>query len=239
MSVWAQSWAFEQHVGVPGAKFVLISLAAFADEEGVCYPSQQTLADMTEQGQRTVRRHLETLEALGFIARTTRRRYNGKWNSDSFKLLAPAERLRPNRPQAKMAAGQNDRRPEQPEANLTAGQKEPSQRPKTTQPAAKNDTGQRPDWPAIKSIEPSEETSGEPSVAPRHRAVAISTPFDVDEEMAHWAIDKGMSREFVERETEKFVNYFISTGRTMRDWTAAWRNWLLRAQEQVGSRRRA
>jgi len=51
VSVWAQSWAYEQRLGRwretkkgkrswkgdPGAKSVLAALATFADEDGYCY----------------------------------------------------------------------------------------------------------------------------------------------------------------------------------------------------------
>jgi len=76
MSVWEQSWAYEQRLGKwretkgakktwkgdPGAKSVLAALATFADEMGYAYCGQETLAEMTDMTERSVREHLHNLE---------------------------------------------------------------------------------------------------------------------------------------------------------------------------------
>jgi hypothetical protein len=116
MSVWAQSWAYEQRLGKwrearngrkmwkgdPGAKSVLAAVATFADEEGYAYCGQGTLAEMTDMTERSVREHLHNLEhAYGKIRREHRRKESGKgrgeFTSDGIWLLAPAHRLRPPR----------------------------------------------------------------------------------------------------------------------------------------------
>ena len=40
----------------------------------------------------------------------------------------------------------------------------------------------------------------------------------------------------VERELEKFRDHFIATGKTYKNWTAAYRNWLRRAAEYAAQR---
>jgi hypothetical protein len=40
LSVSAITWAYKQNVPQPGAKFVLVTLANFADGEGFFYPGQ-------------------------------------------------------------------------------------------------------------------------------------------------------------------------------------------------------
>src|SRR5215218_6698765 len=116
MSVWAQSWAYEQRLGKwretkggkkswkgdPGAKSVLAAVATFADEMGYAYCGQGTLAEMTDMTERSVREHLHNLEhAYGKIRREHRRkgqgRGRGEFTSDGIWLLAPAHRLRPPR----------------------------------------------------------------------------------------------------------------------------------------------
>lgn len=72
MSIAATSWAWRQHLSETGAKLTLVALADFADERGSCYPSQATLASMTSQGVRTVRRHLKELEERGYLVRESR-----------------------------------------------------------------------------------------------------------------------------------------------------------------------
>lgn len=114
MSVWAQSWAYEQRLGRwretkkgrrswkgdPGAKSVLAAVATFADEEGYAYCGQDTLAEMTDMTERSVREHLHNLEhAYKKIRREHRRkgagRGRGEFTSDGIWLLAPPHRLRP------------------------------------------------------------------------------------------------------------------------------------------------
>jgi len=95
MSHWASTWAYEQKIKISGRKFVLVALADFADENGYCFPAQDTLAGMTGQDSRSVRRHLAELEVSGFIKR--KHRYEQKKRtSDGYHLLAPADRLKPS-----------------------------------------------------------------------------------------------------------------------------------------------
>lgn len=95
MSVWASTWAYEQTVKPASRKFTLVALANFANEDGYCFPSQETLASMTDQGVSTVREHLKTLEADKFISREPRYKKGGGRTSDGFWLQAPIERLKP------------------------------------------------------------------------------------------------------------------------------------------------
>jgi DNA-binding transcriptional ArsR family regulator len=95
LSIWAKKWAYEQTVGQPGAKAVLVALAEFANEAGFCFSSQKTLSAMTELSERSVRQHLAFLEDKGFLRRDERRGEGGKWTSDGHTLLAPVESLRP------------------------------------------------------------------------------------------------------------------------------------------------
>lgn len=190
MSVWAQSWAYEQRAGSAGAKAVLVALAVFADEDGFCYPSQERIAGMTEQGERTVRAHLVSLERAGLISRERRRRPDGTYLNDGFALLAPAERLRRNLPMAKSAGGY-------PVAIVAAGEDavalvgqgihpaaksadgESRQRQKTAAPAADSaKNGVRPPKPPYKELVNLTEPSEEPSIA---RARGFSPQSDFTE----------------------------------------------------------
>lgn len=95
MSHWASTWAYEQDVQPAGRKFVLVALAGFADEDGFCYPGQETLAKMTGQDLRTVQRHLKSLEKDSVIQRKARWKKAGGRNSDGYTLQAPPARLNP------------------------------------------------------------------------------------------------------------------------------------------------
>ncbi len=81
------TWAYAQDIPLSSAKFVLVTLANYADEDGYCFPSQQTLARDTSQTDRNVRRHLELLEAAGILIRERRHDKNGHRKSDGFHLV--------------------------------------------------------------------------------------------------------------------------------------------------------
>lgn len=89
MSAWATTWAYKQHPARSGEKFVLVTLAQFADATGYCYPGQGKLARLTEMGERTVRGHLDSLERQGILRSEERRRDNGSRTSNGYWLLGP------------------------------------------------------------------------------------------------------------------------------------------------------
>lgn len=72
MSLKALSWAKEFRTGSPTRKLVLLAVADYADEHGVCWPSQRTIARQTELNERTVRRQLDELEHAGIVTRQSR-----------------------------------------------------------------------------------------------------------------------------------------------------------------------
>lgn len=104
MSWEATAWAQKIKTGSPAAKLVLLALANFSDDEGYCFPSQKTLADITECGERSIRRYLDQLELMGAIQRVRRHRGNGTRTSDGVYLMLD---LLP----ANLTTGQFDHRP--------------------------------------------------------------------------------------------------------------------------------
>ena len=64
------TWAFGKRVGSPMAKLVLLALAdRHTHETGADpLPAIKTIAAETEMNERSVRRHLKTLEVAGLIA---------------------------------------------------------------------------------------------------------------------------------------------------------------------------
>lgn len=89
MSVQAISWAFSVEGLKPGAKFVLVALANYADAQGVCWPSQERIAVETCQSVDTVQRRLSELVKLGLIERERRASRNGHRKSDRYHLTMP------------------------------------------------------------------------------------------------------------------------------------------------------
>lgn len=184
MSVWAKTWAYEQRCGKvrtegryegrykgnPGAKAVLVAIAEFANEEGVCLAGQETIAEMCDMEERTVREHMAYLEdELELIVRSERRRRDGSRTSDETRLLAPASRLGPPRKS-------RDKQPENLAGRESPTGKETQANRKTTATSPENFSG-----PYIE--EPSVEPSGEPreTRSRNHRPENVDYEREIDE----------------------------------------------------------
>ncbi len=61
------SWAMKQRTGSPAAKLILVKIADNAGEEGIGWPSIETMVLHTELGQSTVYKHLAALKKLGLL----------------------------------------------------------------------------------------------------------------------------------------------------------------------------
>lgn len=59
--------AFQARVGHPGKKLVLLKLADFSNDEGICWPSRRRLAEDTELSESSIKRYLADLEKEGWI----------------------------------------------------------------------------------------------------------------------------------------------------------------------------
>lgn len=68
------------------------------------------------------------------------------------------------------------------------------------------------------------------------KGTRIPDPFNVDEAMKEWAVERNMQPQWVMRQTERFVNYWSAVAGAKgvkTDWRATWRNWLLKAQDDA------
>ena len=112
MSNEAIHWALKQTVGKAGAKFVLFVLADHASADGgSCFPRISHIAKVTEQDERTVRRHLDHLEKIGMINRYRFRQKSGHLSGYNYQLNLDEEHkteLEP--PVDNLSTGQNDQR---------------------------------------------------------------------------------------------------------------------------------
>lgn len=80
------NWAIGQTAGCPAAKAVLLVLANYADENGLSWPSQRTIAEQTEQSTDSVQRHSLELERRGLIRRK-RSKVKGRLSGYYYQLL--------------------------------------------------------------------------------------------------------------------------------------------------------
>lgn len=84
------SWAWDQPISTPGAKFVLVALADHASdhagEDWTCYPSVERLMAFTSQSRATVERHLSALVDGGWISRVRRKSKDGRMGVYDYVL---------------------------------------------------------------------------------------------------------------------------------------------------------
>ena len=84
MSVKHMAWAWNQKVGDPTTKLILMKLADGADETNRSWYSHQTLAEQCDTSKSTVRRHLYALRDSGFIQIIPRMNVNGQTSNYYF-----------------------------------------------------------------------------------------------------------------------------------------------------------
>src|SRR5699024_11177832 len=86
MSFEYTNWAYNQPIKGAGRKSVLVLLADTASENGYSFRGQESIARMTGQSVRSVRMHLDWLEANGYLRRRARFKKNGDRTSDEYFL---------------------------------------------------------------------------------------------------------------------------------------------------------
>jgi hypothetical protein len=86
MSWQATAWAVRQKTGSSSRKVLLLVLANYADEHGICWPSQETLKAETEMSEDTIQRHSKVLKSLGLVKIVRRRRKDGTWPALLYQL---------------------------------------------------------------------------------------------------------------------------------------------------------
>jgi Helix-turn-helix domain len=134
MSWQGTNWAMQQKVGNAGRKLLLLALANYADENGVCWPSQGRLSTDTEASLDTIQRQTKKLVADGFvsIARPPKRR--GQWQTFIYRLNMPAQSAKPQNA-ARPPEGSAAAPPPLQEGVVDCGVNETAARPGRAEPA--------------------------------------------------------------------------------------------------------
>lgn len=212
MSLWASKWAWEKQVQLAGTKLVLLALANFADDEGVCYPGQERIADMTNMSIRSVRNQIGALEAAGLITRTTRWRADGTRNSDCYQLMGQPADFAPSRPPNR-----------QTEVSTTG-------KVRHSLPADFAGDPVRSD----PSVDPSDlVVANKLSVKPKSKKPTLSL---IPDDFLLTEADIKFARDRIPRLDpgaifERFQAHHRAKGTQMLDWHAAWRTWVLKTVE--------
>jgi len=95
MSWQATAWAVRQKVGPPARKLLLLVLANYADADGICWPSQETLAEDTGLSLDTVQRQTKRLSADGFLSIERPPKRRGQWQTFVYRLSMSDQPARP------------------------------------------------------------------------------------------------------------------------------------------------
>ncbi len=68
------------------AQVTWLTLCAYADDDGICYPSKGTLSKLSGLGERTLTRGLEELKEKGWIKWEIRKKADGSFSSNVYTL---------------------------------------------------------------------------------------------------------------------------------------------------------
>ncbi|RDH41709.1 helix-turn-helix domain-containing protein [Zooshikella ganghwensis] len=95
MSVKASNWVFDLSLK-PAIKLVLLALADQSDDEGVSWPSMNTIAKKASCSVNTARRHIRQLEKMQLVESELRERHNGSYSSNRYKIFIGREPINPD-----------------------------------------------------------------------------------------------------------------------------------------------
>ncbi|MCK1417630.1 helix-turn-helix domain-containing protein [Bradyrhizobium sp. CW4] len=95
MSWQATAWAMRQRVKPPASKLLLLVLATYADKHGICWPSQETLADDAGMSLDTIQRHTKKLKDRGLLSITRPPTRRGQWQTFVYQLSMSAPEAGP------------------------------------------------------------------------------------------------------------------------------------------------
>lgn len=77
MSMRLMVQAMNCEVGNPARKLVLLKLADNANDDGICFPSYQYIADKCEMSKRSAINHIDDLIKMGFVTKKARKNKDG------------------------------------------------------------------------------------------------------------------------------------------------------------------
>lgn len=206
MSWQATRWARDQRAGSATAKIVLMVLAEQADEAGYSFLSHATIAERAEITRRAVVAQMKVLAGAGLIVRSRRNDALGHRTSDHLQLAmigqSQSEPDAPREaPQSEPGALRGD-----PKVNVDARQSEPGSHEKVLEKENKS-SGSAKRAHSIQEGFPSLE------VIERERSFLRSQGWNIDPS----------------HEAQRFRAHAETHDRKVKNWPAAFRNWILGA----------
>lgn len=101
MSMLLMVQAMKTKVGSSSTKLVLLKLADNANDDGLCWPSYQNIADHCEMDRRTAMRHIKKLEDMGFIRVEWRKDNDGQNRTNVYHLTLESGNVSKTKPECK------------------------------------------------------------------------------------------------------------------------------------------
>jgi hypothetical protein len=234
VAISVMNWVWTHSRSRHGTRLVLLAIADCASGDGGdAWPSIAELKRKSALGERAVQTAIAELVTLGEL----RVDYNGgPRGCNRYRVImghTPAESAPPQN-----LRGSTGRKAKSRQARV----QDPAESapPQISQEPPQNLHPTPAESAPVTVLEPKANQPQKTSSSSVARATRIPDDFEVTSEMADWArrevpalIDAGHGK----RETEKFRNYWqAKSGRdaTKHDWVATWRNWLLKADDDLG-----
>lgn len=233
MSIRLMSAAWETRLQTT-RKIVLLAMADNANDEGVCFPAINTIADKCSLTGRAVMIALKELEAAGYLLRHQR---SGKATVYEIRPVAAWPKVQDGEKTASDSADEPDTHTPEHYSPLNIIHPCTTFTPELSSPITIN---------INKKIDSSEEFAEEPAAAPQTRALAAVKTHEVrgtrlaaDWQLPHeWIADAislqpSWTQEHALMISEGFADYWHSAAgarASKRDWRATWRNWCRNAK---------
>ena len=225
MSIKAMNWAWDVNLQ-PAVKLVLLKLADRANDDGECWPGQESIATACNMSERSVVRHIADLEKHGLLVVMRRKNDSGKQETNLYKLNIGAVRIAG--PGDKLSPGKNDDFGPEP------GDNHGKSRVTTVSPDIKEEP---PVEPSVRAREVVLEKT-------EHRFLIADELYDRWLETYRRMVDpdrwsKDLTENWLETELAKASNYVLDPQhpkrlKQYRDWKKFLINWLERSLKPVG-----
>jgi hypothetical protein len=197
--------------GIPhGSTLVLICMADYANKEGICWPSFQSIADRADMSRRHAIRVVDELCKAGYLSIAEQRPYK----PTLYRLHIPPS-------DAHVTSDVDDTSDAHVTTLVT-----PTSLGSDAHVTSTSDIAMSPE----PSIEPSKNRQGTLSKSAREKSTTFPDEFQPPYEWA--AKELGMTMAVVDAEVARMRDWALSKGERKKDWTAFARNWLRRKAEE-------
>lgn len=200
-------------------KFVLVSLADQANDDGVCWPGQESIARRTGLTSRAVRNNLNALREGGWIEITRRAGDGAGRQTNVYRLSANGANNR--QPEARSGRGQPESDDRQPEP----GSYKPSVEPPFSSSLRSEEYAQE------KTVPKAETVSKPNTVTKKSPRKSQLKETELPTSWREYCLNKRPDLD-PEETFEDFSDYWVGRGVLMADWSRTWQGWVRRARRQ-------